>query len=114
MAQGPKHTEDPLFILLKEDKVDEFNQRRLAGESVDLTGCHLRGCDLRGFDANGLDLSNAYLRGADLRGLDFRNSNIEGASLAQAKISGTYFPKCLSADEISLSVAHGTRLRYSD
>ena len=114
MADAPRHTEAPLFVLLKEDKVPEFNERRAAGEEVNLTGCHLRGCDLRGLDADGLDLSNAYLRGADLRGVDFRNAKIEGASLAQAKISGTYFPKSLSAEEINLSVLHGTRLRYSD
>ena len=113
MTDGPIHSDNPLFLLLKEDKVAEFNQRRSAGEVVDLEGCHLRGCDLRGLNADGLNLKNAYLRGADLRGVDFRNSALEGASLAQAKISGTYFSKKLEADEINLSVMHGTRLRYS-
>jgi hypothetical protein len=29
-----------------------------------------------------------------------------------AKVSGVYFPAELSADEIRLSLDHGTRLRY--
>ena len=63
-------------------------------------------------DASGLDLSDAYFRGADLRGIDFRQTNLEGASMAEAKISGCYFPKELSAEEIRMSVELGTRLRY--
>jgi hypothetical protein len=37
---------------------------------------------------------------------------LEGASINSAKISGTYFPPSLSAEEITLSLVHGTRLRY--
>jgi uncharacterized protein YjbI with pentapeptide repeats len=112
MKEGPIHTDNPLFLLLKEDNVGEFNQRRSAGEFVNLEGCHLRGCDLRGLNAEGLSMKNAYLRGADLRGVDFRNAELEGASLAHAKISGSYFSNRLDANEINLSVQHGTRLRY--
>ena len=38
--------------------------------------------------------------------------DLEGASIAGTKISGTYFPKELSAEEINLSLQHGTRMRY--
>ena len=40
-------------------------------------------------------------------------TNLEGASLLGAKLSGTYFPTELSAQEIRLSLDTGTRLRYS-
>jgi uncharacterized protein YjbI with pentapeptide repeats len=56
-------------------------------------------------------MSGAYLRHADLRGLDLSETNLEGASINSAKISGTYFPTTLSAEEITLSLVHGTRLR---
>jgi uncharacterized protein YjbI with pentapeptide repeats len=109
---GPIITDDPLYCLLREGKIDEFNARRQAGALTDLRQCDFRGSDLRGMDASGLDLRDAYLRGADLRGLDLRETNMRGASLAQAHISGTYFPVDLDAQEIIMSVQHGTRLRY--
>ena len=36
------------------------------------------------------------------------------ASLLDAKLSGTYFPEALSAEEIRLSLTTGTRLRYDN
>ncbi len=108
----PKFIEHPLFQLLREGKVEEFNKRRAAGEDVDLTDCDFRNCDLRGLNAENLNLAGAYFRGADIRGIDFRNARLAGASLATAQISGCYFPKTLSATEIELSVVHGTRLRH--
>jgi uncharacterized protein YjbI with pentapeptide repeats len=110
--QNPEVKRDPMYQLLKEGRVDEFNRRRAAGESCDLRNADLRGTDLRGLDAKELDLSNTYLRHADLRGVDLTHANLEGASINSAKISGTYFPPTLSAEEISLSLVHGTRLRY--
>ncbi len=110
--QKPDVKNDPMYLLLKEGQVDEFNRRRAAGETCDLRHADLRGADLRGLDARDLDLSNAYLRHADLRGLDLTHTNLEGASINTAKISGTYFPPTLSAEEITLSLVHGTRLRY--
>ncbi len=110
--QTPEVKKDPMYILLKEGRVDEFNRRRAAGEACDLRSADLRGTDLRGLDARDLDLSNTYLRHADLRGLDLTHTNLEGASINSAKISGTYFPPSLSAEEITLSLVHGTRLRY--
>ena len=63
-------------------------------------------------NAIGLDFSNAYFRNSDLSGIDFRRTNLEGASLLDAKLSGTYFPNELDAAEIRLSLDTGTRLRY--
>ncbi len=108
----PKFIDDPLFQLLREGNVEEFNQRRKAGEEVDLTDCDFRNCDMRGLDADDLNLAGAYFRGADIRGVDFRQSKLAGASLAGAQISGCYFPKELHPAEIDLSITHGTRLRY--
>ena len=105
---------NPLYDLLRAEKVEEFNKRKAAGEySADmLRAGDFRGLDLRELDATGLDLSDGYFRGADLRGIDFRNCNLEGASFCQAHISGCYFPKELRADDIRLSFDLGTRVRY--
>lgn len=109
MAVDPNN---PLYQLLLDEKIKEFNQARSEGKTVDLRGAHLRGRDLRTINADGLDLRDAYLRGADLRGIDFRNTQLEGASICEAKISGCYFPRELAPEEIRLSVEKGTRLRY--
>jgi uncharacterized protein YjbI with pentapeptide repeats len=84
---NPEMKSNPMYQLLKEGQVEEFNRRRAAGESCDL-------------------------RHADLRGIDLSHTNLQGASINSAKISGTYFPPSLSAEEITLSLVHGTRLRY--
>lgn len=110
--QSPEVKMDPMYQLLKEGRVEEFNRRRSEGEPCELSNADLRGADLRGLDARDLDLTNTYLRHADLRGVDFTHTNLEGASINSAKISGTYFPPALSAEEITLSLIHGTRLRY--
>lgn len=110
MAYDPN---DPMYQLLLDEKVGEFNDAKRVGKPVDLQGALFRGIDLRNLDADGLDFSDAYFRGADLRGVDFRNAKLEGASLCEAKISGCYFPKDLRAEEIMMSVEKGTRLRYS-
>ncbi len=104
---------DPMHMLLREGKIADFNSRKAHGEKCDLTYCDLRGLDLRGLDAAGLDFSDSYFRRADLRGVDLSTSKLEGASINGARISGTYYPKELSADEITLSLLHGTRMRYS-
>lgn len=110
--QTPVVKQDEMYLLLKEGRVDDFNLRREKGEACDLRGADLRGVDLRGLNARDLDMGNAYLRHADLRGIDLSQTNLEGASINSAKISGTYFPAALSATEITLSLVHGTRLRY--
>jgi len=108
----PRKTTDPLYLALREGRVEEFNRRKLAGEKGDLRGCDLRGIDLREANVENLDLSDAYLRQADLRGLDLRTCTLNGASLHAAHISGVYFPSALPAAEIDMSVRLGTRLRY--
>ncbi len=108
----PEISDDPLYVLLREENIAEFNKQKTSSDTSVLTGKNYRGLDLREMDVDGLDLRNAYFRGADLRGLDFSNTNLEGASLAEAKLSGCLFPKELRAEEIRMSVKLGTRLRY--
>lgn len=112
MSQKPHLLDNTLYKLLREEDIDGFNRARAGGENADLRSGDFRGLDLRGLDAHGLDMSNAYFRGADLRGIDFSHTRLEGASIAQANISGCLFPKEISADELMISLNHGTRLRY--
>lgn len=111
-GQIPAIKDDPLYQLLRDGKIAEFNERRQAGEACDLTGTDFRGLDLRGLDAAGLDLSNSYFRQADLRGVDLSTANLAGASIHGTKISGVHFPIDIAAEEILMSLEHGTRLRY--
>ena len=109
----PVISDNPLYRLLRDGKIEEFNQRVAAGETVDLTSCDFRHLNLQGVKAAGLDFSDSYFRQADLRGIDFSQCiSLEGASIHGAKISGVYFPTALSADEVLLSLEHGTRMRY--
>ena len=105
---------NPKYELLRAERIAEFNQRKARGEVKDgmLRGGDFRGLDLRELDASGLDWRDAYFRGADLRGIDFRNCQLEGASFCQAHISGCFFPKEISADDIRLSFDLGIRVRY--
>ena len=113
MALKPvNQSSDPLYKLLREGRIKDFNERKKLGENINLRDSDFRGLDLRGLDTSGLDFSGCYFRQADLRGLDFSQARLEGASINAAKISGTLFPKELSAEEITLSLLHGTRMRY--
>ena len=112
MGLKPLTYDDPMYQLLRDGNVEEFNRQKARGEPYDLTSCDLRYLDLRGLDAAGVDFSNCYLRAADLRGIDFSQSRMEGASINGARISGAYFPAQLNAQEIILSIDYGTRLRY--
>lgn len=109
---APKIKDDPMYVLLREGKIKEFNASKAGGGQCDLTGADFRGLDLRGIDASGLDFSGGYFRQADLRGVDFSQAKLEGASINGAHISGVLFPVELAAEEISLSFHHGTRMRY--
>ncbi len=111
---APRVVDSELYRLLREGNIEGFNARRAVGADLDLRDADLRGADLRGMDAAGLDMRGAYLRGADLRGIDFRETRLEGASINGAKISGAYFPTTLPAEEINLSLLHGTRMRYRE
>ena len=108
----PEIKQDELYQLLRHGDIASFNHRIKEGASCDLRGADLRGIDLRDMYAKGLDMTDAYLRQADLRGIDFSETNLEGSSINGAKISGTLFPKELRAEEILLSLQHGTRMRY--
>jgi uncharacterized protein YjbI with pentapeptide repeats len=106
--------DDPLYQTLRNENIDAFNQAKAQVERLpSFTHGDFRGLDLRGINAGGLNLSHAYFRGADLRGIDFSTTNMEGASIAGAKISGCLFPSELHADEIVMSLNHGTRMRYN-
>lgn len=111
MATNPLISTDPMYQLLREGKIDEFNAKKQSGEYCNLKCCDFRSLDLKGIDAVGLDLRGAYFRQADLRGVDFRGSLLDGCSINGAKISGTYFPLNIPAQEILLSLEHGTRMR---
>lgn len=111
-TQTPKVKTDELYLLLREGKIEEFNNRRASGATCDLTGADFHSVDLTGINAEGLDLSNCYFRMSNLRGIDFTQTRLEGATIHGAQISGAYFPDELPADEIWLSLEHGTRMRY--
>ena len=108
----PTISDDPLYQLLRNEQIREFNEQRNTLDASNLKSGDYRGRDLRNMNARGLDFSNSYFRNADLSGIDFRDTNLEGASLLDAKLSGAYFPNALSAEEIRLSLDTGTRLRY--
>jgi uncharacterized protein YjbI with pentapeptide repeats len=50
---------------------------------------------------------------ADLRGVDLSCANLDGASINRAHISGAFFPREIPAQEILLSIEHGTRMRVA-
>jgi uncharacterized protein YjbI with pentapeptide repeats len=102
---------EDLARMLREGQADTFNAWVVAHGPADLSGANLRMADLRGADLKGASLRGAYLRAADLRGLDLSSCELAGASLAGAKVSGVLFPADIGADEIALSLTHGTRLR---
>jgi len=108
----PVISDDPFYMLLRDGKIEDFNAARERGETITLAGMDLRGLDLRGINPQGLDFSNCYFRQSDLRGIDWSDARLEGASIHAAKISGCYFPAALPAEEIRLSLEHGTRMRY--
>lgn len=113
MNETIRMLDHPLFQTLRSGKIEAFNEARARTHSLpSFAFCDFRGLDLRGLCADRLDFSNAYFRGADLRGIDFRQAILEGASIAGAKISGCYFPDSLAADELIMSLNHGTRMRY--
>ena len=111
-AIEPVIKKDPMYLLLREGKIAEFNKHKAAGKTCDLRNCDFRALELKGLDAEGLDFSGSYFRLTDLRGIDFSKSKMDGASIHEAKISGVYFPKELSSDEITMSLIRGTRMRY--
>ncbi len=112
-TETPKIVDDELYNLLREERIDEFNTRRHKDGDYDLSGLDFRGLDLRGLDAKGINFENSYFRQANLAGLNLNYCQLEGASIRGANISGVLFPKELTADEIVMSLNHGTRMRYT-
>lgn len=113
-SDAVRQINDPLYETLRSENMEAFNAAK--SRQTDLPSfAHgdFRGLDLRGMDARGLDLRHGYFRGADIRGIDFSECEMEGASIAGAKISGCFFPHALHADEIVMSLNHGTRMRYN-
>ncbi|MCZ6800795.1 MAG: pentapeptide repeat-containing protein [Nitrospirae bacterium] len=108
----PKFSNDPMYQLLRDGNITEFNARFEGGEKPDLSNCDFRNVDLRGLEVTKMDFSGSYFRQADLRGLDLSDCKLEGVSIHGAQISGILFPKELSAQEILLSHQQGTRMRY--
>ena len=108
----PKISDDPMYLLIRNEDKDEFNHRRAKGDECNFSGLDFRGLDIRGFNLENINLSNSYFRMANLSGLDLRTCNLEGASIFNADISGTYFSTDLHPEEIKLSVEYGTCMRY--
>jgi len=105
-------TENKGYILLRDRKIPEFNSLHEKGMiDTNLSGLSFRAFDLRKLSAGGLDFSNCRFKQTDVRGVNFADAKLEGASFYGAKISVAYFPPEFSAQEILLSVTHGTRLR---
>ena len=103
--------DDPLYQLLRSEKVKDFNQQKPVTGIIDFHDCDFRGLDLRELDATRINFSGCYFRGADLRGIDFSHSNLNTASIAASKISGCLFPSNIPSQEIIASVEHGMRMR---
>ena len=112
MQQPPVIKNDPMYRLIREGKIEEFNRLKAGGQQCDLSGADFRSVSLCGIDADGLDLNNCYFRMSNLRGVDLSKAQLNGASIHGAQISGVRFPDELDAEEIKLSLEHGTRLRY--
>lgn len=103
--------DDPLYQLIRDEKIKAFNAKREPDQTLDFHDCDFRGLDLRGLNAIGINFSGCYFRAADLRGIDFSQSDMDGVSLASAQVSGCYFPKNIDAEEIWVSVEKGIRMR---
>ena len=108
---APRFLQNPAFKLLRVGEVDAFHKNIEGQDCVDFSGSDLRGTDFRRVDLSRIVLRDAYLRDADFRGCDLRHLDLEGASIQNAKISGAYLPSSISAEEIRMSLRHGTRLR---
>ncbi len=56
--ETPILSDDAMYLLLRDGRIDEFNAGRAEGKECDLRGVNLRGLDLRGMDVEGIDFSN--------------------------------------------------------
>jgi len=92
MSIEPTVSDDPMYRLLRDGRIDEFNRRKSEGQQPGLCGCDFSSMDLRGLEADGLDFSDAFFHQTDMRGVDLRQARLEGASIHGARIAGAYFP----------------------
>jgi len=114
MSSKPTFPDDPAFKCLRSGEIKEFHRLIAGRDVVDFSGTDLRGTDFRGADLSKVLLRDAYLRDANLSGCDLRQMDLCGANLHGAHIGGAYFQANLSAEEIMMSVQHGTRLRATN
>jgi len=106
---------DTINDLLRDEDMDKVNALLADGSAPCFSNTDLGGLNLSGFDIQSkqaLDFSNSRLCRSDLRGLDLSHCNLQGASLKEAKVSGVLFPAAIPAQEIAMSLQHGTRIRY--
>ncbi len=61
MIKGPAISNDPMYQLLREGKIEEFNAKKQSGEYCNLKGCDFCSLDLRGIDAVGLDFRGGLI-----------------------------------------------------
>jgi len=103
---------DRINDLLRDEHIDEVNAVIAAGNAPSFSNTNLGGLNLTGLNVQNIDFSNSRFCHADLRGLDLSSCNFKGASLKDARISGALFPNAIPAQEIIMSLEHGTRIRY--
>jgi len=104
--------DDAAYRELREGDTPAFCTLVADRAMVDFSYCDLGGVDLRTVEIGKILLRGARLKGADLRGLDLSYHDLHGVSINNARISGTLFPRDLSADELRMSLREGTRLRH--
>ncbi len=109
----PEFLQDEAFRSLRAGDIAAFHEQIEGRDVVDFTGADLRAVDMRKVDISKMILRGAYLRDADLRGVDLRNKDLEGCTFLRARVSGTFFPPQLSAQELRNSVDLGTRVRMT-
>ncbi|MCB0282803.1 MAG: pentapeptide repeat-containing protein [Calditrichae bacterium] len=103
-----------LYLLLKKERIKEFNEKVANAKELDLQNVNLRGRNLTNANLKYADLRGAYLANSNLKGVNLSHAMLEGASLHRARISGVYFPKNVDAQEILNTINYGTRIRTSD
>lgn len=103
-----------LYLLLRKERITEFNEKTANSKEIDLQNVNLRGRNLTNANLKHADLRGAYMANSNLKGVNLSHAKLEGASLHRARISGVYFPKNVDAQEILNTVNYGTRIRTTD
>ncbi|MEO8326939.1 MAG: hypothetical protein ABI618_13880, partial [Nitrospirota bacterium] len=60
----PKISLHPMYTLLRDGKIAEFNALFKTGEKPDLSNCDFRSVDFRGIEVAGMDFRGSYFRQA--------------------------------------------------